>query len=162
MERDRRGRILPEIADENGMKICCLCNRPVHISQFRKDKDRHDGLSNKCRPCANSWHREYRKLNPGLRERYAPSIKYPRKSYLKREYKLTQSEYEEMLYQQSGGCAVCGKTAPGGRGSFHIDHNHESGVIRGLLCAPCNMGIGQLGDSADRLRLAIAYLERPR
>lgn len=84
---------------------------------------------------------------------------------------LTVEQYDQVLLEQGGGCAVCGATEPGGRwGRFHIDHDHEhcpgfwgcGDCVRGLLCNNCNMGIGFLGDDAARLRAAAQYLERTR
>lgn len=144
------------------LKHCGVCNKDLNVSDFRKDSSHGDGLSSKCKPCSNAWHREYRKQNPGLRERYPPS-KYDRHhSHIKATYKISKDSYNDMLSSQSGGCAICGGKTPGGRGSFHIDHDHETGVIRGLLCASCNMGIGMLGDNPSRLRLALSYLEKIR
>lgn len=143
------------------VKHCGVCNKDLSVVDFRKDKSHSDGLSSKCRNCANAWHREYRKQNPGLRETYVPS-KYDRHgSHIKNKYKISKEDYSAMLAEQFGGCAVCGRTVPGGRGSFHIDHDHSTGGIRGLLCAPCNMGIGMLGDNSAGIRLALNYLERP-
>lgn len=65
-----------------------------------------------------------------------------------------------MVAEQEGRCAVCGREPSGDRWdrSLHVDHDHETGAIRGLLCGPCNRGIGLLGDSADRIAAALAYL----
>jgi len=71
-----------------------------------------------------------------------------------------------MLVAQGGGCAICGTVVPGGKGQFHIDHDHAccpkarscGKCIRGLLCGNCNVGIGMLGDNADRLGKAFSYL----
>lgn len=76
-------------------------------------------------------------------------------------YGLTVADYDAILDTQDGKCAICGSTDPKGkRGNFSVDHCHESGRVRGLLCTPCNAGIGQLGDSIDRLAVAIEYLRR--
>lgn len=59
-----------------------------------------------------------------------------------------------------GVCAICGTSSPGGKG-WHVDHVHDgSGDVRGILCHPCNVGIGMLKDSADLLDVAAAYLRR--
>ena len=66
-----------------------------------------------------------------------------------------------MLLSQGGQCAVCGVTLTTGKGwgtQTHIDHDHVSGKIRGLLCARCNTSIGRLGDSVDGLMRAVEYL----
>jgi hypothetical protein len=66
-----------------------------------------------------------------------------------------------LLIAQGGGCGICGSPEPRTRrGAWHVDHDHVTGVIRGILCHYCNVGIGQFGDDADRLRKAVQYLER--
>jgi hypothetical protein len=65
------------------------------------------------------------------------------------------------------GCAICGTTKPGGQGgadplSFHVDHSHKTGEVRGLLCAGCNKGVGLLTDSPERCRQAWEYLKTSR
>lgn len=81
------------------------------------------------------------------------------KSRLKRTYGLTLEDYDRMLAEQNGGCAICATATPGGPGRFHVDHCHNTGRVRGLLCCNCNRGIGALKDDPARLRLAIGYLE---
>ena len=77
-----------------------------------------------------------------------------REAHLWKCYKITLAEYDTMLEAQGGGCAICGKA-----GDLHVDHNHSTSQIRGLLCHGCNTGIGLLTESAATLSSAIAYLE---
>jgi hypothetical protein len=81
-----------------------------------------------------------------------------RKSYLKRTYGMTLEDYGHMLEAQGGVCAVCGR--PPSEISLHVDHDHDTGRIRGLLCFRCNNALGDLGDSEDRLNAAAAYVGR--
>jgi hypothetical protein len=74
-------------------------------------------------------------------------------------YGITVDEFDAMLAAQRGRCAICSSPEPRSNCWWHIDHDHDTGHVRGLLCGPCNQGIGSLGDDPDRLRLAIAYLE---
>lgn len=83
------------------------------------------------------------------------------RSRLRTRYGIEAADYEAMLDAQDGGCAICGATTPGGVGTFHVDHCHDTGAVRGLLCSACNIGIGNLGDSAERLLIAADYLTRP-
>ena len=76
---------------------------------------------------------------------------------LKRTYGLSSAKKEGMLRQQSGACALCGTKAPGKSG-WHIDHNHTTGKVRGLLCLWCNVGLGYFKDRADLLRRAANYV----
>ena len=75
--------------------------------------------------------------------------------YLGYKYGITLDEYEEMLAGQNGVCASCG-TPPSGR-KLSVDHDHETGVIRGLLCQPCNTALGLLKESPDRIASLLAY-----
>lgn len=79
--------------------------------------------------------------------------------YLKYRYGITLEDYDRMLLEQDGKCAVCGTTdTRNGKGRFDIDHNHETGQVRGLLCGKCNRGIGMLDDSIDRVTQVLSYL----
>ena len=71
---------------------------------------------------------------------------------------MTSEEYKDMIRQQEGKCAICrGKDK---NKKLAIDHCHETGVVRGLLCSNCNRGIGFLKDSVVVLNKAIKYLEK--
>ena len=69
-------------------------------------------------------------------------------------YNISAIQFDALLMAQCGKCAICGEvmTAP------HVDHDHETGIIRGLLCRQCNVGIGALGDKAINLQNAVDYL----
>lgn len=74
---------------------------------------------------------------------------------------MNQDVYDAMLKAQNGGCAICRTTKPSNRRSyFDIDHAHDTGQIRGLLCEICNRSIGLMQDDPKRFRSAAAYLER--
>lgn len=69
-------------------------------------------------------------------------------------YGLTEDTYQRLFDKQGGCCAICGK-----RSTLVVDHCHTNGHVRGLLCQPCNTGLGKLGDSKGGLLRALAYLE---
>jgi predicted nucleic acid-binding Zn ribbon protein len=81
-----------------------------------------------------------------------------RQSNLFRRFGITEADYLRMLDDQGGQCAICGTSTPGTSGVFAVDHDHETGKVRGLLCRSCNVGIGNLGDDPGRLAAAIRYL----
>lgn len=85
------------------------------------------------------------------------------KHRIRKLYSMTLAEYDALVIKQNGGCAICG-TKPDGsnqqRNRLDIDHNHETGKVRGLLCNNCNQALGRLNDDPNLLRLAAAYLER--
>jgi hypothetical protein len=90
-------------------------------------------------------------------------------NHLRRTYGLTLEEYRQLLIEQGGGCAICGaresrncsaiKNDQAGR--LHVDHDHHTDEVRGLLCGACNRGIGQLQHDPRLCRDAAAYLEKP-
>ena len=79
-----------------------------------------------------------------------------RSSHLQERYGITVSQYQEMLREQAGGCAICGKVQ---EGHLRVDHSHATNRVRGLLCTTCNVGLGSFQDNPDLLRRAITYLE---
>ena len=97
------------------------------------------------------WHKEWRtknaaKLSADAKERYAKNPRRQKSATLKYKYGITYDDYERMLEEQGGGCGICGTKEPGGRGKFHVDHDHTccpaektcGKCIRGLLCHGCN------------------------
>ena len=72
-----------------------------------------------------------------------------------RKFNLTEDLWNAILESQGEACP-CGVIAPGGRGTWHIDHDHTTGRVRGLLCHHCNTGLGKLGDDYD---IAIQRIE---
>lgn len=73
------------------------------------------------------------------------------------KYGMTIEDYDRMFAEQNGGCAICGGT-PTRTEHLHVDHDHETGRIRGLLCDSCNLGLGKFRDDPDVLAKAAAYL----
>jgi hypothetical protein len=74
-------------------------------------------------------------------------------------YGIDVDDYKRMLEEQGGGCYLCGKQPEGNR-ALDIDHDHETGKVRGLLCSNHNRGIGLLNDDITILAKAIQYLAR--
>jgi hypothetical protein len=86
-----------------------------------------------------------------------------RSSRLLKKYGITIDQYEAMLQQQGGRCAICGTSEPGVTVGghltiFRVDHCHTTGAVRGLLCNRCNSGLGHLGDDPARVEAALRYL----
>ena len=87
-----------------------------------------------------------------------------RRSHFKTKYGLTVAQYDEMFAAQGGCCAVCGRPESRMKGGkvarLSVDHDHKTGKVRGLLCDKHNRALGLLGDSADIVECAAAYLRR--
>lgn len=102
-------------------------------------------------------------------KKYRASEKYRRTSmnaHLKRKYGISFDDYDAMLTKQGGACMICGSTDSGRewkdgrvqRMKLFVDHCHKTGVVRGLLCNNCNVGLAQFKDSPEILNKAISYL----
>lgn len=139
---------------------------------------------NMCRPCYEKWLRqtnpEYRsrqikntsdwfKRHPNKRKELnharrlrelADPLRYVKKRsrMLKSKYGITLEDYETMLSNQRGGCAVCERSP--GKLPLHVDHDHNTGKVRGLLCHQCNWYLGTLERSSVAISNLLGYLEK--
>ena len=166
---------------------CTICGVEKPIDQFAEDR-RGDRTyrRNQCTSCRNKRkqanktdadrekQREYQRA--WYQRNKHKQKKQMRENHLLTRYKMTEVEYEEKLAEQGGGCAICGSDDPGkltakGRQmkSFAVDHDHNccdnddgrtcGNCVRGLLCHPCNQGMGALKDDPSLLQAAIDYLK---
>ena len=140
------------------MKTCIECKQDFDLDGFYRNRSRPDGRSQRCKSCDRAWQsRAYykkQKADPGAhaQQRYYENIKH--------RYGMTSEQYEAMLKRQNGQCAVCPATqADSKKTRLHVDHDHQTGKVRGLLCTHCNQAIGCAKDSPDRLRELADYLE---
>lgn len=76
------------------------------------------------------------------------------------KYRLSAGQFAAMAKAQKMVCAICRQAPPKGAGSLHVDHNHATGAVRGLLCGYCNRGLGEFRDNPVLLKLASEYLTR--
>ena len=141
-----------------------------------------DGLRGDCKACAKISKRErylknrqreidrakeWQAANPERhaenqrRRRERPDVKLrEREGHLLRKFGMTLAQYEQLFAAQGGVCALCGKPPTPGI-SLHVDHDHSTGILRGLLCFKCNNALGDYDDDPERLRAAASYLDRP-
>lgn len=73
-------------------------------------------------------------------------------------YSLLPGEWDDLFAAQGSSCAICGTTEPGGQGKWQTDHDHTTGLTRGILCRGCNVGLGHFDDDPEVLAAAIEYL----
>ena len=162
-------------------RACTRCGEIKDITEFSPSKRGKDGRRSHCHTCccisSKEWRSKnadkvrktialYRKNNPEKIKEWAKrnpeKIKAKsRKQDLKRNHNITQKEYEMLLNSQDGKCAICHTDRPNCRNVEHlsVDHDHETGRIRGLLCQNCNLGIGHLKDNTTILESALFYLK---
>lgn len=119
-------------------------------TRVRKDKQ---GTCRVCRTCE----RDRRRASIQAGKEADPL--FHRRNWLRQTYGITLEQYEEMLEAQGGGCAVCGKQCSV-KNYLSVDHNHETGEIRGLLCQMCNLALGYIEEDPARVDDLLAYLRR--
>jgi hypothetical protein len=142
------GSNLDEFLTEENLKRCPKCGKTKDRAEFSKDRTRKDGLQAICKECRVAY------------DKTEAARAYQRCSNLKRKYGLTEEGFQAILDSQDGRCACCGTDSPGGRGTWHVDHCHETGKIRGLLCSHCNTGAGKFGDNLEGALQHVDYMIR--
>lgn len=146
-------------------KKCSKCKIEKPFDAFFKDKGRKIGIRCKCKECCKQDTYEWRAKNKSQYNNYvamwrAKNGDRQHKTEIKRRYGLSIEKYNELLAIQKCSCAICGKAHDPSikRGRLYVDHNHDTGEVRGLLCAGCNAMIGHANDDVFILKKAIAYL----
>jgi hypothetical protein len=160
-----------------GRKLCskCLEEKP-HTLEFFVNS--HGKAGSICKGCSYPKGRErqsnrWRKLFPdtesgralwATRQRSFYSTPAGKRSYrnseLIKKYGITLDQYDSMLRSQGRLCAICGTSEPKGRGAFNVDHDHDTGAVRALLCHHCNTGLGAFQDNPLLLAEAASYLRK--
>lgn len=125
-----------------GKKWCPECDQVKTLAEFARNKSAPSGLGAYCKPCHNRIGRESRERNGGARN-----------YHLRRRYGITVEHYDRMFADQNGVCAICKEAA-----AEHVDHDHKTGRVRGLLCFNCNGALGQFRDRPDLMLNAVEYL----
>ncbi len=127
------------------MKLCPACGKKKPIEEFARNRSRRSGYGSYCKPCHNRIVKENREKHHGSNRSF----------WLKRRYGLDATEVEWMILQQGGKCAVCRE-----RPAKHVDHDHRTKKVRGILCFNCNRGLGYFKDDIVLMCMAADYLER--
>jgi hypothetical protein len=129
-------------------KPCARCREILPLEDFRiRDGGKGKYHESYCIPCTRSYTREWHERNPGKQRQYR----------LLQRYGMSEDDFEAMLEMQDGKCAVCEEVP---ERQIHIDHDHVTGEVRGLLCFRCNITLGKVGDDPDLLQKMIEYLKR--
>ena len=164
-------------------KHCKVCGELKSLDAFYRTPGTKDGHRGDCIDCNLAEKARRNAANPepardrvrrwradpgnaerlkGHRDRYRADGRKKvsdRASYLKRKYDITLEDYDSKMVEQGGVCGICGRE-PRPDISLHVDHNHETGELRGLLCFPCNVTIGLLREDHDRLTAVARYLHQ--
>ena len=134
------------------------------FDDFYKKAANKDGRSGRCKDCKKAYQSRHRAENYELyrskeRARQGTRTNGKRAWHRKRKYGISESEWHDLLAAQNDACAICGSSEPGGQWqNWHTDHDHKTGMVRGLLCNGCNLGLGHFQDDPERLEAAAAYI----
>tara|TARA_Y100000748_G_C15194748_1_gene370939 strand:+ start:33 stop:569 length:537 start_codon:yes stop_codon:yes gene_type:complete len=171
------------------MKICTKCNIEKPFSDFHKDRTTKTGVRSRCKQCMSDdpkkkandkrrYQENKEEIKKKVKEWYysnTDKVKETGKIYrnkpgnkersynnnLIRQYGIDINRYKQILESQNYACAICGSTETGSKlqKNFSVDHCHKTEKVRGLLCKPCNIMLGEAKDNPRILSRAIEYLE---
>lgn len=145
------------------MNICVHCNnKAVYISPENLCRKHYDILRRQT-DSYKEYQKQYRKTDKRKQylynyERKPERIAGRKERELKYRNKLTLEAFEKMLEEQNFSCAACGSKQNKKR--LSVDHNHITGKIRGLLCNPCNLALGNARESIQVLKGLIEYIQK--
>jgi hypothetical protein len=138
--------MFPDVSDTHPIRkdrTCIDCGLYKRYTEF--PYQRHPNSPEKyaalprCKPCQSAW---------------------KNKSHIKRKYGLSWEEYVSMMDKQQGRCLLCGSEGSGKDNKLVVDHDHDTGEVRGLLCWSCNVGMGLFKEDIDLLQKVIKYINR--
>jgi hypothetical protein len=144
-------------------KTCTKCKQTKPQSSFQYYPSR-DAYESHCKECRKAYARErYKKDREKIKEQqkkrrqnwHRRDPKARLRAHLKHKYNLTLEQYEALLVSQNHACSVCGR-----KETLSVDHNHQTGDVRSILCRPCNIVLGILKEDPSRLRALAAYIEK--
>ena len=130
--------------EPDGRIRCPSCGEHKPPDDFGRNRATKSGRGTYCKPCHNRIGRANREKHHGSTRAY----------WLKRRYGIDAVQVEWLILSQGGLCAVCGKHP-----AVHVDHDHGTGLVRGILCFNCNRGLGKLREDPALMRVAVDYLE---
>ena len=150
---------------------CTKCGETKPRTEFSRDKRRPDGCQSWCKLCKAVYQRKYnaehKEQTAAYRRKYYAEHpekirggSYSRDYHLRHHYDISLATYNAMLKHQGGGCAICGKARDRDGKYLSVDHDHETGEIRGLLCSQCNHALGLLQESEELCLSAASYLHK--
>ncbi len=175
----------PVSADEVVERACTKCGVVKKLEEFRKNPSGKYGRSARCAVCLDAYDKAYYEANKEKwqererlrREEDPEALKTKNREaaarhranpentirlrYMKTRYGITPEQFLEMEKGQGGVCAICGGPPTGRYKRFHVDHDHATGKVRGLLCFMCNILLGNARDKPGILEAAVVYLARP-
>lgn len=146
------------------MKTCSRCERRKSWAAFYVEARNKDGRASACKKCYRAKEKDYRNKNrkaisARMKKYYGENRGEIRARQRDYRYGLAPGDFKRLLAVQRGLCAIC-KEVPGGKNGPCVDHDHESGKIRAILCSNCNTSIGLLKESSVLAQQVAGYLKQ--
>lgn len=170
--KNRSEEELAAAAAARGPRLCRRCDVVKVPDDYPVDRGHHTARGQYCKPCSAANTIKYRDvISPELyrarkKASYGRNRETVRRYRLKVNFGMTLAQYDEMLAIQDGKCAICREsetaTVVGKVMELAVDHDHETGEVRALLCGNCNKGLGNFRDSPEVLLAAVSYLRSHR
>ena len=153
-------------------KVCSKCKETKHWHKFSKDRRNSDGLQSQCKGCTSLCHKrrydskrsDILQAKKDYHQDNKDSINAKKKEYRKlNPGKIRDSEWRKkgidprqarQAFAKSNQCQICESTI-----RLVPDHSHDTGIVRGILCNKCNLGIGLFNDNPELLKNAVGYLQ---
>lgn len=157
------------ITSRAGKAVTCSKLCAAQLQNQKRNADREAAWQARKQPCArcgkeipSSVRRGARYCSTECRHARNDEYKHNNSPTYMREYLygIKPEEFSALLDRQGGLCAICRADEAGGKGGWHVDHDHATGKIRGLLCQNCNLMLGNAKDDPARLQAAITYLAK--
>jgi len=175
LEDEVSKRVEHRVIEEVECRRCSHCREWKPLAKFSHNRCEWDKLQHQCKACDTAHRAANKEKIAAYNHKYCVKNKekiaaHDRKRYIENKekvaarsrkylYGITPEEYNTILKAQGGVCAICGRADDNG-GALSVDHDHETGKTRGLLCKGCNLLLGKAHDDPELLRKAAAYLER--
>lgn len=165
------------------MKKCTNCKQEKKSAEFNVDKSTKDGRTCWCRLCWKSFNKTYRfknrdkmnknrkewginnrpKVNANVRKYRTKHIAYDKQRkesyWLKWKYGITVDQKSKMIFDQNGRCGCCGELFENEAKKIAVDHCHDTGTIRKILCNKCNFAIGLIDESVEKAQKILEYIK---
>jgi hypothetical protein len=140
-----------------GLKRCSVCKEVKEFQSFYRHKNTVDGYAHCCAICVQKLGVKYYTPEKG-HAKYQRNKRTQKNAKLLKDFGITIDQYEEMLSTQCNLCAICNEPSPGK--ALAVDHDHDTGQVRALLCGNCNPAVGFVKEKPSRARAIAEYLEK--
>ena len=144
-------------------KKCSRCKKEKPLRAFTKREKSKDGYRGTCKECRHDDRKKWLKnggnvLDAKIAREYRKTKK-ANKARLCRLYDITPEEWQRMFDKQEGKCLICETHQSDLKQTLNVDHCHETGIVRGLLCGPCNQALGIMKDNRNIVLRMVKYID---